>query len=166
MSLQSMARVCVSLWRNDPTFADAEICVEGETFLVHRVVMSSLSPFFLKAFSGPFKEADKKRVEVKETSGVAVSVLVEFAYGNSIEKAVIGNVKLACKVISLAHRYEVPDLSNNAATATVAISHASVDSIIVLYLHLKRLDSEKQHRPAFLLCGAWRKSLLLITSMK
>lgn len=54
----------VSDLRSDTMFADVDVCVGDETIPVHRSVVCGLCDFFLKAFSGPFKEAERRSVKI------------------------------------------------------------------------------------------------------
>lgn len=125
----------VSSLRNDSTFADAEICVDGESFDVHCNVVCALSPFFFLSFSGPFQEAEKRKLELKETSVAAVSVLLDYAYCIDIDTALKKNFNLALEVIKLAHRLEVSSLVDTAALA--AKSQVTLETSLNLYQILK-----------------------------
>lgn len=55
----------VSNLRNDTTFSDADVGVGAEAFPVHLCVICGLSDFFLKAFSDPLKEAEKRSMKIE-----------------------------------------------------------------------------------------------------
>lgn len=48
--------------RNVATLTDAYVCVGDERIPVPRAVVSGLSEFFLKAFTGLFKEAEEMKM--------------------------------------------------------------------------------------------------------
>lgn len=137
--MQRQLGALVSSLRNDPAFADAEISVLGKTFHVHRAVLSVQSQFFYKAFSGPFQEAEKRQLE---TSVAAVSPLLDYVYGIQTMAALKGNTRLACEVLSLAHRFDFEKLFDWAAI--IALSTVSVNTCIGLYLCLKRFGSGRR----------------------
>lgn len=132
--IQRSASLLSSL-RTDGTFSDAEVLVDEECFPVHRSVVCALSPFFFKSFSGPFQEADKRKLKLKDTSSAAVSVLLDYAYCMDVEGHLKSNFKLALDVVQLAHRLEVMSLMETAARA--AQSQVTLNTCLSLYLTLK-----------------------------
>lgn len=89
--------------RIDTRFCDADVRFGDHIFSVHRIVLCSLSEFFLKAFSDPFKEAEKRSLEIEHASPAAVNVLLDFAYGVSEVQKLNKDFELACNVIALSH---------------------------------------------------------------
>ncbi|KAK6849447.1 hypothetical protein PG995_013280 [Apiospora arundinis] len=62
-------------------FADAQIECDGRTWAVHRVIMSSRSKWFAKAFGGGFKEYHDMKVTLHEMSSSHIDWLLRYIYG-------------------------------------------------------------------------------------
>lgn len=128
----------VSRLRHDETFTDAEICVEDETFPIHRNIIGLLSDFFLKSFAGPFAEAEKRSLRVEEASPSAVSILLNFEYGIDMTSKMKNELDLACEVASLSHRFDAKKLTDIAAAG--ACSQLNIGNCMRLLGIFKRLD--------------------------
>lgn len=124
--------------RHDEKFSDAEIRVGDEVFPVHRNVVCALSEFFMKSFSGPFKEAQKRSLTIEEASLSVVSILLDFAYGIDVSSKMKDELDLACEVVSLSHRFDVKKLIEVAAVG--ACFQLATDNCIRLFRLFKTLD--------------------------
>lgn len=133
----------VSMLMNDAKFRDADICAGGRQFPVHRNVVSGLSDFFMKAFSGTFKDAEKRSLHIEDASSQEMFVIVDFAYCQDVGIAMSANFELACEVILLSHRFEINDLTDIAAT--VACSKVTIDNCVRLFLNLNLYDCSQKH---------------------
>lgn len=137
----------VSRLRNDAKFSDADICAAGKTFPIHRDIVCGLSHFFMKAFTGAFKEAGKRSLVIKDASSQAMSVVIDYAYCQDVKTAMNKNFELTGEVISLSHRFEISELTD--VVLTVASSQVAIDNSIRLY-RMFSLYNCSQKRDVFL----------------
>lgn len=64
---------------------DILLCVEDKEIPAHRVILAAASPYFRAMFLGKLAETTKDRVSLYEMDGVAVELLVRYAYTGFVE---------------------------------------------------------------------------------
>ncbi|KAM3442117.1 hypothetical protein MY4824_001129 [Beauveria thailandica] len=69
----------------DGLLLDLQLLCNGEAIGVHKIVLCSHSPVFLKALSGPYQEQDEGAYEIKDSSYPIVLGMIEFMYTGSYE---------------------------------------------------------------------------------
>ncbi len=66
--------------REEGTLCDIELQAEGKTISAHRVVLASVSPYFKALFTGGFKEANQKVINLKEVSFNGLKTIIDCCY--------------------------------------------------------------------------------------
>ncbi len=117
------------LMRHNGAFYDGTVVVEDEEMKVHRDVVCNASPFFANAFKGRFAEAAAARVEVKEASAKAMSIILDYIYGEDVFAGEREHkLDTVLEVLELAKRFLVGGLASAAAQHIV---HGCSDADLV-----------------------------------
>lgn len=117
--------------RNNTKFSDAEICVGNNKIPVHRSVVCAMSDFFNKAFTGGFKEDEKRSLKIEHASMPAMVIVIDFAYCIDVENALQKSCfDVVCEVVALSDRFQANELTSIAAS--VAASKVTPSNCIQL----------------------------------
>ncbi|ROT77865.1 kelch-like protein diablo [Penaeus vannamei] len=65
-------------------FCDVTLCVDGQTFPVHRSVLASFSPYFRAMFLSSLAESQSEHVTLSGVDANMVSLLLDYAYTSAI----------------------------------------------------------------------------------
>ena len=76
---------CLAELRENGLLCDIALCVKGKTIPGHRVILAAASPYFRAMFLGKLAESNQDRVALYEIDGVAVELLVQYAYTGVVE---------------------------------------------------------------------------------
>jgi hypothetical protein len=103
---------------NNPTDASADEKTV-EKFTVHKAFLCEQSPFFNAAFNGNFKEAHTQSMTIEDADSEAVKLVIGWIYTKEIGEKRLGvkgvpNIVLLAKVWTLAQRFLMPALQNEA----------------------------------------------------
>lgn len=107
----SRASAILQLLRRDDSMCDFTIVVADKQIPIHSSVVATVSPFFSTALSGDFAEAAQRRLVIGDATFEAVQVVLDFGYGIDVTQALHREPPLAWRVWALAHRFEMPALS-------------------------------------------------------
>ncbi|XP_002730985.1 kelch-like protein 24 [Saccoglossus kowalevskii] len=70
--------------RTEYAFCDVTLCVDGQEFLCHRVVLASFSPYFKAMFSGELAESKQEKVSINGVEASMIEMLIKYAYTSEI----------------------------------------------------------------------------------
>ena len=70
--------------RSNKAFCDVTLCVEGEEFICHKVVLASFSSYFKAMFTGNMAESQQNRVTLNGVHPTMISRLINYAYTSEI----------------------------------------------------------------------------------
>jgi len=104
---------------NDPKFSDAVLECGSETFHVHRVVLSTQSSFFNKAFAGEWNESKERKITLEEDTPEVVDAMLRFMYHfnydeGSFLQARSSPMVFHAEVYGIADKYDIPFLATYA----------------------------------------------------
>jgi len=112
------------MWE-ERNFTDGTVVCDGQTFPVHRAVLSVASPFFAAAFGGQMREATSAQLEIPDAPACAVEAVLRFVYTDALEP------QHAAAVLPLAHRLELDSLVGRCAEVLFHdLSAASVAEVV------------------------------------
>lgn len=77
---------------------DCILEVENELFHVHKVVLSSSSPYFKAMFTGGLKECEMSRVKLQGVSPTSMARIIGFMYTGRIRVTEV----TVCQVVAIA----------------------------------------------------------------
>ena len=66
--------------RSSGQFCDVTICVDGEEFPSHKIVLASFSPYFKAMFSGELSESRQDKVSINGMEPTMIKLLINYAY--------------------------------------------------------------------------------------
>ena len=66
--------------REEGLLCDIELEAEGKTISAHKVLLSTVSPYFRALFNGNFREAGEKRVTLKEINFESLKIIIDCFY--------------------------------------------------------------------------------------
>lgn len=75
----------LSQLRGEGSLCDVIIDAEGSSFPVHKVVLSSCSPYFRAMFCGDMEESKMSRVAIKKISSEAMKIVLDYCYTGEID---------------------------------------------------------------------------------
>lgn len=75
---------CMKTLRDRTNLCDVTLCVAGEEFKVHRLVLAASSPYFNAMFTNMHLESSLSRVELNEVEAGALKSLIDFAYTSNL----------------------------------------------------------------------------------
>ena len=70
--------------RESKSFCDVTLCVDGEEFPCHKIVLASFSPYFKAMFAGDMAESRQEKVSINGMEPVMMQLLIEYAYTSEI----------------------------------------------------------------------------------
>lgn len=75
---------CMRGLRNDSTLCDITLCVAGEEFQAHRLVLAACSPYFNAMFTNQHLESSSSKVHLNGVDASALKLILDFAYSSSL----------------------------------------------------------------------------------
>ncbi len=70
--------------RREGAFCDVTLCVDGDEFPCHKIVLSSFSPYFKAMFSGDMAESKQEKVCINGVESGMIRLLIDYAYTSEI----------------------------------------------------------------------------------
>ncbi len=70
--------------RQSGTFCDITICVDGEEFPSHRLVLAAFSPYFKAMFSSDLAESKQEKVTINGVDAAMIKLLLDYAYTSEV----------------------------------------------------------------------------------
>ncbi len=70
--------------RDEGTFCDVTICVDGEEFACHKIVLASFSSYFKAMFAGDLAESKQNKVSINGVESDMIKQLINYAYTSEI----------------------------------------------------------------------------------
>lgn len=70
--------------RHDSTLCDITLCVAGEEFKAHRLVLAASSPYFNAMFTNQHLESSSSKVHLNGLEAGALKLIIDFAYSSSL----------------------------------------------------------------------------------
>ena len=70
--------------RENNSFCDVTLCVDGEQIICHKVVLASFSSYFKAMFTGNLVESEQSKVAINGVEPVMVKLLVNYAYTSEV----------------------------------------------------------------------------------
>merc|ERR1711879_657598 len=101
-------KVLANLW-DTRAHGDATITCEGQTFTVHRGILSAASPVFAACFRNDMVEGISANIEIRDSQAEAVEAMLRYIYTSNIDSST------APAVLLLAHRYQIETLVGRCA---------------------------------------------------
>ncbi|CAD5217061.1 unnamed protein product [Bursaphelenchus okinawaensis] len=120
---------------NKPTLSDFKVIVGDKTFHVAKLRLAMKSEVFKNMFESGMKEVLESQLVMNEDEEAVEAMLLHIYAGKKVE-----DVKLAVKVIQLAHRYEIELLKIQCELVIVQNLKFDVDELYECMLLAKNLD--------------------------
>ena len=70
--------------RQDLSFCDKTLSVDGDDFPCHKIVLCSFSPYFKAMFSGDMAESKQDKVSINGVESAMIKLLVDYAYTSEV----------------------------------------------------------------------------------
>ncbi|XP_035231775.1 kelch-like protein 3 [Stegodyphus dumicola] len=70
--------------RKSKTFCDVSLCVEGEEFPCHKVVLASFSSYFKAMFTSEMAESQQKEIVLNGVEATTLKLLLDYAYSATV----------------------------------------------------------------------------------
>ncbi|XP_014678911.1 PREDICTED: kelch-like protein diablo isoform X1 [Priapulus caudatus] len=70
--------------RQSESFCDVTLCVDGQDFPCHRILLASVSAYFHAMFSGELAESRQDRVSINGVEAAMIELLIGYAYTSEI----------------------------------------------------------------------------------
>ena len=70
--------------RQAQQFCDVILCVDGQDFSCHKIVLASFSPYFNAMFTGNLAESTQNRVTLNDIDASVIELLINYAYSSEI----------------------------------------------------------------------------------
>lgn len=94
------------MMRQHHMLTDCVLEVETELFHVHKVVLSSASPYFKAMFTGGLKECEMSRVKLQGVCPTSMSRIIAFMYTGRIRVTEV----TVCQLLPAATMFQVPNV--------------------------------------------------------
>lgn len=145
-SAKDLACARVAALRTDHTFCDASLVVSEETFPIHLSIVAEVSPVFMAAFCGDFKEGHEKSMTLKTSSSAVMHVILDYSNGICIE-ARLAEFDICLEVLENAEMYQISGLRDLAFA--LAMQNFLRHHIVEIVKHVELCGSEKEKRSAY-----------------
>jgi len=94
------------MMRQHHMLTDCVLEVENELFHVHKVVLSSASPYFKAMFTGGLKESEMSRVKLQGVCPTSMARIIGFMYTGRIRVTEV----TVCQLLPAATMFQVPNV--------------------------------------------------------
>lgn len=94
------------MMRQHHMLTDCVLEVDTELFHVHKVVLSSASPYFKAMFTGGLKECEMARVKLQGVCPTSMSRIIQFMYTGRIRVTEV----TVCQLLPAATMFQVPNV--------------------------------------------------------
>ena len=70
--------------RQELSFCDITLAVDGDEYPCHKIVLCSFSPYFKAMFSGDLAESKQDKVSINGVESAMIKLLVDYAYTSEV----------------------------------------------------------------------------------